>query len=280
MKIIYFKKTLLNNTVRYTYLKRNCVNYNKVRLTKLKKKIYKEKFIDSCSPFGQLNIDSEFQFEKDKKELEFLFAPKLSNIKRSVQRSKNKFLDILKCNNFDYFVTLTFGDTNRLNDNFVRNQFRNWCNDIRKKNKNLYYVAVPEFHKKGGLHYHVLIGGCSDKDLKLVDSGHFTKNGEIIYNVNAFRLGFSTATKIKNLEAVRYYISKYLTKTSIDTRFIGKKRYFYSMNIKKPKILRFMFNENDIDIDKFNVEDYFTEDCVLKYSNIEETLKVYQNDKY
>ena len=137
--------------------------------------------------------------------------------------------------------------------------YQKWSNYIRKQFPNVYYITVPEYHKKGGLHFHILMGGISMEELQLTDSGfvvcHWTKKGVIlkedfelqkenhsltitdgltIYNVGAWAtgsgsnrvaLGWSTATEIQSQEATTYYVTKYLTKGGIDLRFYNRKRY-------------------------------------------------------
>ena len=135
-----------------------------------------------------------------------------------MNRSKNNLMDILQCNEFNFFVTLTFDKNkiDRLDDNKTRKIFTQWVSNIQRDLPNLIYVAVPEYHKKGGLHFHLLIGGVTAEDLGLVNSGKVVKSsrckGQIIYNVSKWnRKGFSTATEILDNNAVKFYLSKYLT---------------------------------------------------------------------
>lgn len=118
------------------------------------------------------------------------------------------------------------------------------------------YVGVFEYHKRGGLHAHLLVGGVDSQDLKLTDSGHTVRSGKTagakIYNVGAWSVGFSTATEVMDKEAVKSYISKYISKTGVDMRFFGKKRYFCSHNIKRPKVSKFSQSSK-----RFDIEAYF-----------------------
>ena len=174
-------------------------------------------------------------------------------------------MDILKSNEFNFFVTLTFDKTkiDRLDDNKTRKAFTQWANNITRNLPNLIYVAVPEYHKKGGLHFHLLIGGATAEDLGLEDSGKRVKSGrckgQIIFNVSKWnRKGFSTATEILDINAVKFYLSKYLTKSKVDPRFYNKKRFYVSRNIKRPQVEKFAFPCTDtFDIfDSIIKEDY------------------------
>ncbi len=124
------------------------------------------------------------------------------------------------------------------------------------------YVAIEEYQKRGALHYHLLVGNTTAEELGLADSGKKVRKGRLkgqpIYNVTKWRYGFSTVTKIFDTEAVKYYLSKYLTKGQADPRFFGKKRYFTSRNIIRPTVEKFQFPCNaECDIfDSIMKEDY------------------------
>lgn len=68
-----------------------------------------------------------------------------------------------------------------------------------------------------------------------MDSGKRTSNGDIIYNVGKYRLGFSTATKVRDPRRVTQYIGKYVTK-DLCAVTKGKKRYWCSRNLNQAEI--------------------------------------------
>ncbi|MDR3022052.1 MAG: hypothetical protein LBU60_05215 [Clostridiales bacterium] len=189
--------------------------------------------------------------QKELERLEFKYMPKLSSAVRSMSRAKNNLIDIMRCNKFDYFVTLTFDKEkiDRLDDTAVRRAYRKWRDNIKKQFGHMYYVAVEEYHKKGGLHYHLLIGSVDKNQLGLVDSGNtITKGrtaGQPIYNITRWRNGFSTATELLDKTAAMYYIAKYLTKNAVDPRFFNKKRYFTSQNVNRPSVERTQHIDTD-----------------------------------
>lgn len=181
----------------------------------------------------------------------------------SVQRAHKSLFDLLRCNRWQYFITLTFGDPERVSDQYCRDQFALWRKEMRRKYPSMYYVAVPEYHQLGSLHYHVVIGGISSVDLGLVDSGRVLHNGKAwlrtdfdsngfsynldvgegatVWNVGGWTIGYSTATEIRSTGAVSLYVSKYLTKNNIDPRFINKRRYYSSHNCSRPQVLTDVF---------------------------------------
>ncbi len=224
-------------------------NVDKIKKAKRRKAIEKQidlKKIENTLS-GQLTFDKIDKAKKLQEEFDRKYSPKIENAKRAMTRSKQQLMDILKCNTFDFFVTLTFDKNkiDRLDDTATRKAFRLWANSMRKHFPTMTYVAVEEYHKKGGLHYHLLLGQVTAEQLGLIDSGKRVKNGRCkgqpIYNVSKWKFGYSTITKVLDVEAVKYYLSKYLTKGQIDPRFFGKKRFYTSQNINRPIVEKFQF---------------------------------------
>lgn len=169
----------------------------------------------------------------------------IGDVIRSAQRCRQSLYDICRCNDFSYFLTWTFdkAKVDRLDDVQVKKKFTAFQNYLRKKYPNMYYIAVPEYHKKGGLHFHLLMGGITLEELQAVPAmtkhGKLKiKNGKQIYNVNRWRLGFSELSILGNGEAAKHYICKYISKQNLDDRFFNKRRYYVSHNIGRPRIVK------------------------------------------
>lgn len=149
----------------------------------------------------------------------------------SVNRSKNNLYRIARSNDWDLFITITFDRkiTDSSDYKIVSNKITTFLNNLRKRgSENLKYLIVPELHKDGKhYHFHGLISGADS--LILEDSGHTDRYGETIYNILNWKIGFTTAQKIKNQSAVRNYIGKYITKELMN-KIKYKKRYFASKN--------------------------------------------------
>ena len=204
------------------------------RVNKLAEKVEKLKIVERVNRLTFL--------EEDKREREKLIkrlnvTTTIENAKRSARRARSNLYDICKCNDFDFFVTFTYSpeEVERLDDDITRRTFSIWANSMRKYYPHMYYVAVPEYHKKGGLHYHLLIGGIKWEDLK-PKFWKLDKNGAPVYNATAWEYGFSTISRIKNAEATKHYICKYIAKQHFDERFFQKRRFHASHNIQRPTI--------------------------------------------
>lgn len=190
-------------------------------------------------------------YQRAKQRIEYeLNVRDIKNVYRSANRARQTLYDICRCNEFRYFVTWTFDSekVERLNDVIVKRKFTQFQNYLRKMFPHMYYVAVPEYHKNGGLHFHLLVGGVTMADLKAVPARYVKdvkhhkkgdlvfKRGKQIFNVTRWKLGYSTLSVIENVEATKHYICKYITKQHCDDRFFGKKRYYVSNNIRRPVV--------------------------------------------
>lgn len=245
---LFRKKEVLPNETRFSY-------YN-VKIDKRKK---------SCGPtdingFRQrVNYETGEITDYTKKDFK-------ASLDCSVSRTKRLLYLLLLCNSFDWFVTLTFDPKrcNRYDTDEVYKLYTKFVKDIKRRFPSLRYVAVPEAHKNGAIHFHLLVGGVTPKQLGFVNSGKVvcswatkkggncskeyyerTKEGRTlnitdglpIYNVMEFKYGFSTATKIASKEACNHYVTKYLHKAFGSTETF-KKRFFYSSNLNVPDIIK------------------------------------------
>lgn len=179
---------------------------------------------------------------------------KVCDIKRSISvstnRAKNMIYDYARSNDFEWFVTMTFDPKKVDSFNYLEcsRKLSKWLNNIRTRNApDIRYLFVPELHKSGRYHFHGLMGDIGT--LRLVDSGH-RDNGQIIYNIDNYKLGFTTATKIQDKKRTATYIGKYITK-ELSGHIKGKKHYWTSRNLELPRVENLTVEELlDMGIDK------------------------------
>ena len=168
----------------------------------------------------------------------------------STKRAKDKCFDIARLNNFTWFLTITFdgSEYDFKNPDFVKKKVRHWLEN-QVKRKGLKYLLIPEYHEKGGIHCHALINDC----FEMTDSGTVLVEGypkpikletakarnaiikHTVYNVPAWKYGFSTAIQITDCTNFAYYVTKYITKGN--NKIFGK--YYWSGGdiLRKPQIV-------------------------------------------
>lgn len=210
------------------------------RINKIKREMEQRAIIDKINA---LRLYDENYTRKHKLLTLELRARNQYDYNRSARRARQTLYDICKCNDFSFFVTLTFDGNkiDRMNDSATKRKYSQWANDVKKQFPNMYYVTVPEYHKKGGLHFHILIGGITLDELKATPAlnkrgKQIHKKGKAIWNIGAWKKGFSTLSIIGNGEATKHYLCKYITKQHADDRFFNKRRYYVSRNIDRPEI--------------------------------------------
>lgn len=188
------------------------------------------------------------------------------NVARSKRRAKSHLLDFALCNEFECFVTLTLDKAkiDRTDYNAIIKKLNTWL-DNRVRRKGLRYVGVPELHKDGAVHFHLL---CNDV-LNVVDSGTVIrptggkpvkqatakKQGfslaecRTVYNIPEWTLGFSTMYHTYgDVRAVANYIVKYITKGE---KKVGGRWYYSGGDLLKP-----LFKYDRVDYDEVNDYDY------------------------
>ena len=159
-------------------------------------------------------------------------------------RAKQKIYELARSNDWEYFLTLTFAK-DRYNYELLTEKLRNWINRTKKTYApDMKYIFVPELHKDGALHFHGIVSNIGN--LPLVDSGHTDKSGNTIYNIDCYKMGFTTATKVADSGRVASYMTKYITK-DLMSYAKGKKKYWASRNLVKPCITDYHIEIDDIE---------------------------------
>lgn len=92
------------------------------------------------------------------------------------------------------------------------------------------YIAVPEFQKRGAVHFHVLVFG-----LKYEDYSHERSTRRI---AALWREGFVDILRTDGHAKLSSYLSKYMSKAMHDPRLVGKRAYSASRNVLRPVCLR------------------------------------------
>lgn len=180
---------------------------------------------------------------KRKKEKEENKEPTPENIERAVRRAKNEAFDFILCNaDLDTFCTFTYAPdavADKASYDECYEVLRVWLSN-RVQRRGLKYVLVPERHKSGAVHFHML---CNSDALKLVRAVSartgrpLSHDGRAVYNVTDWTAGFSTAELIdrgaSDREAVAKYIFKYMGKQA--GAKIGGRHFLHGGDLKMPE---------------------------------------------
>lgn len=208
---------------------------------------------------GDQELSLTKSYEKDKRQFKIknMFSAENTNTirnndsnslkvveKKNITRSKLECQRLAKCNidSWKTFITLTFKD-NVVDVNMANKKFRYFVDKIQRVKKDFKYICIPEFQKRGAIHYHLLTNLEHDSEfipkrpkLNLYNPSSKTWKELEYYDIKYWNEGFSSAEIITgDTKKIIGYISKYMTK-EIDNRLFNRHRYFFSRNLIKPTI--------------------------------------------
>ena len=179
---------------------------------------------DVFNPEGLVKMDAEQApysvTDKGKRS-----EPSEDGVRRAASRARKQVFELCACNNLDLFFTLTLNKEliDRYDYKAAVRKFGQWA-DNHVRRRGLKYVAVPELHKDGAVHFH---GLCNKEAVRLVDSGKKSK-GQTVYNLPGWRLGFTTAISLYGeRNAAAHYVAKYISKQHGTNGGTIGGRYFY-----------------------------------------------------
>lgn len=152
----------------------------------------------------------------------------------NLYKTKNKLRDYARNNYFDKFWTLTFDPKIcGKSDDYRFEEMGKWLRKMRDRYGKFNYLAVPERHKSGQIHWHMMTGHFEPK---LVDSGKEYRNTPI-YNCSEWKFGFTNIQNVRSKKKISNYVSKYITKDLMDSPARrNKKKYWASRSLELPEV--------------------------------------------
>lgn len=180
--------------------------------------------------------------------------------KSSFNRARQEIYRIVEANEGKFgeyrpiFFTLTF----RKNVTNLRKANRSFKYFIKKLNAyvkfKIKYIVVPEFQKRGAVHYHGIFF-----NMPFIDIDSFKK---------IWSYGFIDLQVTRDMRSVGAYIAKYMTKSTYDKRLYGEKAYFGSRGLFRPIHI---YGSNEVDIlltgDIIELSHYEQHNCkYIKYA--------------
>jgi len=167
---------------------------------------------------------------------ERIFKRRKDNAQRSSMAFRRIVLSNLTPIENPLFVAITFRE-NRTDIPECARFFRLFIQNLRRQyGKGFRYIAVPEFQKRGAVHYHALFWGIENKEFLLSKrlSGRFENISPEWSELHGE--GFVFIKDTDGREALSGYMSKYMVKAINDPRLFSTKAYFASRNILRPLI--------------------------------------------
>jgi hypothetical protein len=105
------------------------------------------------------------------------------------------------------------------------------------------YIAVPEFQKRGAVHFHALIWG--------LPTSVFEEERSTRLVAGLWKHGFVYLKMTDGNEKLSSYLTKYMAKSFVDRRLMNQKAYVCSRNLKRPQVVGH--------ISKFSIDTYLEE---------------------
>jgi hypothetical protein len=148
------------------------------------------------------------------------------NYSQTIKR-RRKFVFDLAIANFDCesskFLTLSFAQ-NMTDLKQSNKEFQKFLRKLKKELKiEIKYLAVIEFQKRGAIHYHMLI------NMPYVP---------VKWLQRLWVHGSLKINKIKHVDNLGAYITKYMSKDNADERLKAVKGYNCSQGLERPKIIK------------------------------------------
>lgn len=232
--------------------------------------LYKDPSYEACEEIQSFKGEVDFNFSSTsliKKDVEEKKDNKKEIRKNNLNRSFMLLTDLVLSNrsNLKTFITLTFKD-NIKDLTYANKTFNNYCKAVRKHYPDFMYIGVPEFQKRGAVHYHILTNLSLDacKAFRLQD------NEENKYDAIQWSHGFSSVFDLSMTDEkfnISAYMGKYFFK-DIDNRLFGRQKVLRSQNCKKPIIsrLRKLSDEYDELISKVSNMQLISDKTVISKS--------------
>ena len=170
----------------------------------------------------------------------------------SIHRTKKNIKNITNSNpQLNKFLTLTF-KKNVEDIDFANYEFMQFVKRMKFKYPDFQYLAVIEFQKRGAVHYHMI---CKFPYI----------NKRII--ADKWRHGFIKIKRLKKINNIGGYISKYVSKDTDNMKLFNKKKFFHSKDLYMPLeiINEWQFNNHYENFDIENRVPIFEKTIESKY---------------
>lgn len=149
----------------------------------------------------------------------------------NISRQKKNFVRLVQANlagtDAPIFLTLTMREVVEISE--ANKSFNRFSTKIRQRlGKEIRYISVPEFQKRGAVHFHVLIWGLEENLIKTERHTRFI--------AKLWSEGFIDLKKTDGSIKLAGYLGKYMAKSLSDPRLSMRRAYNASRNVKRPAV--------------------------------------------
>lgn len=168
------------------------------------------------------------------------------SIRVSNSRAKNNVYRIARSNTWDWFITLTFdrNKTDASDYDMIIYRLEKFLNNLQqRKCPDMKYLIVAELHAdQKHYHFHGLLANVDALRFRYWKTDK--KKNMPIYNIVDWKLGYTTATRVRDSNRVSSYITKYITK-NVDHHLKEKRRFYKSRNCNVAEEEHFLLDEEE-----------------------------------
>lgn len=151
----------------------------------------------------------------------------------NVQRARRSFKRIVQSTLFyhrqTFLVTLTTKEVLDVRQGYK--YLHEYVQKLRRKiGKEFCYIAVPEFQKRGAIHFHMLLWN--------IPISLFYNERETRYLASIWGHGFLDIKLTDGSKRLIGYLTKYMTKAFVEPKFAEMKAYTASRNVHRPQTFK------------------------------------------
>lgn len=147
-------------------------------------------------------------------------------------RNLTRRLALMNFGQGDTFITLTYAE-NMQDIEKADNDFKKFIQRFKYRYKDLKYIAVREFQKRGAIHFHLI---CNWNDE--LQNEEQIKAKERWFGEKIWGHGFVDIKVLDGIDNIGAYLIKYMTKNISLEAFKGKKAYLCSKGLDRPSEYR------------------------------------------
>jgi len=161
--------------------------------------------------------------------------PKGLRLTRNVKQTRKSFYRLVRANldgkTRPVLLTLTMREIVSIEDAWLA--YTKFFHKMRKRYPAIKTIGVPEWQKRGAVHFHVLVWNL---DATAIKGERRTRT-----IANLWGHGFVDLAPTDGNPKLSTYLGKYMSKAMHDHRLFGKKAYSASRNVLRPVSLRTSF---------------------------------------